>query len=61
MVMPSNVHTSIASRMQTAGGSFQYWAALKIMNAPTMITSPCAKFSILAIPYTIVYPSAMMA
>ena len=29
--------------------------------APIMITSPCAKFNILAIPYTIVYPSAINA
>ena len=54
IVMPSAVQASIASRMQTTGGSFQYTEALKMMNAPTMITSPWAKFSILAIPYTIV-------
>ena len=33
----------------------------KEIYAPTMMTSPWAKFSILAIPYTIVYPSAMSA
>ena len=35
--------------------------AVKIAKPPTMIMSPWAKFSILAIPYTMVYPRAMIA
>ena len=38
-----------------------YCVAQKAMYAPIMMTSPCAKLSILAMPYTIVYPRAMIA
>ena len=61
IVMPKTVHTTIAAKIATMGGRPQYCSPQKAIYAPTMIMSPWAKFSILAMPYTIVYPSAMMA
>ena len=52
--MPSTVHTTMASRTPTMGGSPKVDTAKKQMYAPTMIMSPWAKFSIFAMPYTMV-------
>ena len=54
MVTPSTVHTAMDTRIAATGGSPQYCRPQKATYAPTMMTSPWAKFSILAIPYTIV-------
>ena len=54
IVTPSTVHTPMAASTHSAGGNPQYWDAQKAIYAPTMMTSPCAKLSILAMPYTIV-------
>ena len=46
----SSVQTTMAASTDTAGGRPQYCVAQKEMYAPIMITSPWAKFSILAMP-----------
>ena len=51
--MPSSVQTTTEISTETMGDMPQYWVALKDMNAPTMMTSPWAKLSIFAMPYTI--------
>ena len=51
---PSTVHTTMASSTDTSGVRPQYAVAQNDMYAPIMITSPWAKFSILAMPYTMV-------
>ena len=61
MVIPSTVQRTMAASSAPTGGSPQYCRAQKATYAPTMIMSPWAKFSIFAIPYTMVYPRAMMA
>ena len=50
LLVGQKVHTTIAIRMETMAGSPMYWAAQKQMYAPIMMTSPCAKLSILAMP-----------
>ena len=50
MTMPSAVHTTIASTTETGFGKPRYCMAQKETYAPTMMTSPWAKFSILAMP-----------
>ena len=44
------VQTTMASRTAGMAGRLRYWVAQKAMYAPIMMTSPCAKFSILAMP-----------
>ena len=48
--MPSTVHTAMAASTEMTGGKPQYCMAQKAMYAPIMMTSPCAKLSILAMP-----------
>ena len=45
----------------TGTGRFRYVVAQNDIYAPTMMTSPWAKLSIFAMPYTMVYPSAIIA
>ena len=52
MVMPSTVHTATESSTPTSAGTPRYCVALKQTKAPIMMTSPWAKLSILAMPYT---------
>ena len=61
MATPSTVHTMTAASIATAGEVDAEDTAVKMTNPPIMMTSPCAKFNIFAIPYTIVYPSAISA
>ena len=50
MTMPSRVHTAMAATTETSAGRPMYWVTQKEMYAPTMMTSPWAKFSIFAMP-----------
>lgn len=61
MVTPSTVQTMIAQTIATPADVCIEETAVKMTKPPIMMTSPCAKFSIFAIPYTIVYPSAISA
>ena len=61
MVTPRTVHTTIAVKIPTIGAIPRVLTMVKMAKPPTMIISPWAKFSILAMPYTMVYPRAMMA
>lgn len=51
---PNTVHTTTESITAGTGPIPPLVTAVRITKAPTMITSPWAKFSIFAIPYTIV-------
>ena len=52
--IPRAVQTIMARITDTHAGRLRYMVAQKEIYAPTMITSPWAKFSILEMPYTIV-------
>ena len=54
MTTPSTVQTSMASSTATGQGRPRFVMASRDMYPPTMITSPWAKLSILAMPYTMV-------
>ena len=54
MVTPSSVQTMTDASTPSTGGMPRVLITVKAENAPTIIISPWAKFSILAIPYTIV-------
>ena len=61
IVMPRRVQTTIA-RIIESQGFIPPWQNVKNTTyPPTMMISPWAKFSILAMPYTIVYPRAISA
>ena len=48
--MPSTVQTNMAATMDTIAGIPRYWVTQKEIYAPTMMTSPWAKFNIFAMP-----------
>ena len=54
MTTPATVQITTERMIARIGDILALVTAVRITNAPTMITSPCAKFSIFAIPYTIV-------
>ena len=54
MVTPSTVHTTTAASMPIMGAMPRVLTMVNMAKPPTMIISPWAKFSILAMPYTIV-------
>ena len=61
MVTPNIVHTATAASTPTMGSPPIVLTTVNVVKPPTMMISPWAKFSIFAIPYTMVYPRAMIA
>ena len=61
ITIPKTVHAPIATKSAIHPFIPTYIDIMNETYPPTMMTSPCAKFSILDIPYTMVYPSAMIA
>ncbi len=61
MAIPRTVHNITAKSIPAKVGSPCILTAKNTAKPPTIITSPWAKFNILAMPYTIVYPRAIIA